>query len=104
MSEDLRVSPYPIPELAKFLRPFRKHFYRAESLHTLERVITGLLAEIESKSGADIAAAVAGPSSSALYRLMDETEWDEHVLNRERVQVMVEQAVAGDGVFVVDDT
>jgi len=35
---------------------------------------------------------------------MDETEWDEHALNRDRVQVMVEQAVAGDGVFVVDDT
>ena len=104
MSENLRVSPYPIPELAEFLRPFRKHFYRAESLQTLERVVTGLPADIESKSGAGIAAAVARLSPSALYRLMDETEWDEHALNRERVRVMVEQAVAGDGVFVVDDT
>ena len=39
----VKVSPYPIPELKEFLRPFRPHFYRAESLNTLERYATGLL-------------------------------------------------------------
>ena len=99
-----KVSPYPIPELAEFLRPFRQYFYRAESLHTLERVATGLLADIEHKSGAGIAEAVADLSSSALYRLMAETAWDYAALNRHRVQTMVQRAVAGDGVLVVDDT
>jgi len=104
VNKDLKVSPYPIPELARFLGPFRKHFYRAESLHTLERLVTGLMADIEYKSGAGIAEAVAGLSDSALYRLMTRTQWDYRALNRDRGQVMLERAVAGDGVLVVDDT
>jgi SRSO17 transposase len=99
-----KVSPYPIPELKEFLRPFRSHFYRAESWHTLERLVTGLLVEAERKSGAAIAAAVAGLSEAALYRLLGETAWDEEALNTQRIQVMVQQAVTGDGVLVVDDT
>ena len=63
---NVKVSPYPVPELKEFLRPFRQHFYRAESLHTLERYATGLLADVERKSGAGIAEAVAGLSDSAL--------------------------------------
>lgn len=101
---NLKVSPYPIPELAEFLRPFRQHFYRMESLHTLERFATGLLADVQHKSGAAIAQAVADLSDSALYRLMAETHWDAHALNQQRLQVMLAQAVAGDGVLAVDDT
>jgi SRSO17 transposase len=100
----IKVSPYPIPELEEFLRPFRQHFYRVESLHTLERYATGLLADIERKSGAGIAEAVAGLSDSALYRLMTATCWDPKALNTQRIQVMLEKAAAGDGVLVVDDT
>jgi SRSO17 transposase len=100
----IKVSPYPIPELKEFLRPFRQQFYRAESWHTLERYSTGLLADIEHKSGAAIAAAVAGLSDSALYRLMTETHWQAKALHRQRTQTMRRQAVAGDGVLVVDDT
>jgi len=99
----VRVSPYPIPELKEFLRPFRQQFYRVESLHTLERYATGLLADVKHKSGAAIAKAVAGLSDSALYRLMTETDWDPKALNRQRIQIMLEQAVAGDGVLVIDD-
>jgi len=100
----VKVSPYPIPELRRFLRPFRRHFYRVESLCTLERYATGLLADIERKSGAGIAEAVAGLSDSALYRLMTETHWGAKALNKQRIQTMLQQAVAGDGVLVVDDT
>ncbi len=111
----IKVSPYPIPELKEFLRPFRQQFYRAENQpcepgpssqgwHTLERYSTGLLADIEHKSGAAIAAAVAGLSDSALYRLMTETQWEAKALNGQRTQTMRQQAVAGDGVLVVDDT
>ncbi len=100
-----RVSPYPIPELAEFLWPYRKHFYRLESLWVLERYVTGLLAEIEPrKSGAGVAKAVAGLSESALYRLMGETEWDNMTFNKQRIGTMVAQAVAGDGMLIVDDT
>jgi SRSO17 transposase len=100
-----RVSPYPIPELAEFLRPYRKHFYRAESLQVLQRYATGLLAEIEPrKSGAGVARAVAGLSESALYRLMAETEWDATGVDGQRIGTMVTQATAGDGMLVIDDT
>ena len=99
-----RVSPHPIPELEEFLQPFRQHFYRIESLGVLERYVTGLLAEIERKSGAGIAQAVAGLSESALYRLLAESEWDAAALNRQRLTMMVEQAVVGDGMLVVDET
>ena len=99
-----RVSSYPIPELEEFLQPFRQHFYRIESLGVLERYVTGLLAEIERKSGAGIAQAVAGLSESALYRLLAESEWDAAALNRQRIAMMVEGAVVGDGMLVVDET
>lgn len=101
---DVKVSPYPIPELREFLRPFRAFFYRYESFQTLERLATGLVAEIDRKSGAGVAAAVANLSDGAIYRLLGETSWDAAGFNRRRVQRMVETAVAGDGVLVVDET
>jgi SRSO17 transposase len=105
METSIKVSPYPIPELAEFLRPYRKHFYRVESLQVLERYATGLLAEIgQRKSGAAVAEAVAGLSRSALYRLLTETVWDETAVNRQRIGTMVARAVAGDGMLVIDDT
>ncbi len=100
----LKVSPYPIPELQEFLQPFRQQFYRMESLRTLERYATGLLGDVEHKSGAAVAEAVSGLSDSALYRLMSETHWEPFALNRQRVGTMLDRAVAGDGVLVVDDT
>ncbi len=100
----VKVSPYPIPELKEFLRPFRAHFYRAESLHVLERYATGLLSDVEHKSGAAVAAAVAGLSDSALYRLLAATVWDAAAVTTQRLQILRERATAGDGVLVVDDT
>jgi SRSO17 transposase len=99
-----RISPYPIPELQEFLRLFRPHFYRCESLPVLERYATGLLADIARKSGAGIAEAVAGLSESAVYRLLAQSAWDEAAVNRQRIAVMVEQATAGDGMLVFDET
>lgn len=101
---DVKVSPYPIPELREFLRPFRAFFYRYESFRTLERVATGLLGEIDRKSGAGLAAAVANLSDGAIYRLLGGSSWDAAAFNRQRVRRMVEHAVAGDGVLVVDET
>ncbi len=101
---DLKVSPYPIPELVDFLRPFRTHFYRAESWWTLERYLTGLLADLDHKSGAGIAKAVADLSDSAIYRLLSETAWDAAALNRQRITTLLPVAVAGDGMLVIDET
>jgi SRSO17 transposase len=100
----VKVSPYPIPELVEFLRPFRELFYRVESFWTLERYATGLLAEVERKSGAGIAEAVAGLSESALYRLMNETYWDLEAVNQQRVAIMRQRTTTADGVLGVDDT
>lgn len=100
----LKVSPYSIPELAEFVRPYRRHFYRVESLETLERYVTGLLAEIERKSGAGVSEAVAGLSKSAVYRLMSETGWAEVEVNQQRLETMSAEAVSGDGMIVVDDS
>ena len=80
------------------------HFYRCESLPVLERYATGLLADIARKSGAGIAEAVAGLSESAVYRLLAQSAWDEAAVNRQRIAVMVEQATAGDGMLVFDET
>jgi SRSO17 transposase len=98
------VSPYPVPELKEFLGPFRPHFYRCESLPVLERYATGLLADITRKSGAGIAEAVAGLSESAVYRLLAQSAWDAAAVNRQRIDVMVKQAMAGDGMLVFDET
>jgi SRSO17 transposase len=100
----IKVSPYPIPELAEFLRPYRQHFYRVESLATLERYVTGLLAEIEHKSGAGVAAGVAGLSESRVYRLLGESAWAETGMNQQRIETMGGAGVAGDGMLVVDDS
>jgi hypothetical protein len=35
---------------------------------------------------------------------MTETQWEAKALHRQRTQTMRQQAVAGDGVLVVDDT
>ncbi len=99
-----RVSPYPVTELAAFVRPFRRFFARAESLHVLERYATGLVASIERKSGAGIADAVADLSESAVYRFLGLSLWDVVAFNRFRVEMMVHQAVTGDGMLIVDET
>jgi hypothetical protein len=35
---------------------------------------------------------------------MTETHWDPLAFNQQRVKIMLDRAVAGDGVLVVDDT
>lgn len=100
----VKVSPHPIPDLKEFLTPFAPHFWSAESFRALERYATGLLSDVEHKSGAAVAAAVAGLSEPALYRLMTGTYWKPRGVDQQRVGIMGERAAAGDGVLVVDDT
>lgn len=98
-----QASAHSIPELAGFLESFRQYFSRPESLHILESYISGLLTNVEGKSGAGIAASMIGLSDSAIHRLMTKTRWDPKALNRHRIQLMRLQASTGDGVLVVHD-
>lgn len=98
-----KASPYPLPELVEYLKPFRHHFYRVESYLALERYTTGLLADIKRKTCAGIAEAVAGTSSQSLQEFLTNTSWDPEAVDKQRVQQFVEEATAGDGALVFDD-
>ena len=87
-----KASPYPLPELAEYLEPFRHYFYRVENYRALERYATGLVADIKRKTCCGIAEAVAGTSSQALQEF-----------SQQRVQRLVAEATAGDGALIFDD-
>ncbi len=41
-----KASTDPLPEIAEFLKPFAPLFRRAQSRHSLQRYITGLLTDL----------------------------------------------------------
>lgn len=98
-----KASPYALPELDEYLKPFRHHFYRVESYQALERYATGLLADIKRKTCSGIAEAVAGTSSQSLQEFLTNTHWDAEAMNKQRVQRLMAEATAGDGALVFDD-
>jgi SRSO17 transposase len=94
----------PLPDLARFLTPFRVHFARSEGPHALERYLTGLLTEHPNKNCDTIAQVVPGTSEQSLQGLLTAMTWDENDLNRQRVQTMRTLPTEGDGVLIFDDT
>jgi SRSO17 transposase len=94
----------PLPELAEFLDPFRVHFRRSEGRRTLERYLCGLLTEHPNKNCDTIAQIVPGTSEQRLQGLMTSIDWDEHDLNRQRVETMLRLPSEGDGALIFDDT
>jgi SRSO17 transposase len=66
--------------------------------------MTGLLTELPNKNCDTIAQAVPGTSEQRLQAFLTNMPWDEHDLNRQRVQKMTAEATLGDGVLVLDDT
>jgi len=50
-----KVPPEPLDELAEYLHPFAHHFKRSEGRQSLERHMSGLLADIDCKNGEQIA-------------------------------------------------
>jgi SRSO17 transposase len=94
----------PLPDLARFLTPFRVHFARSEGPHALERYLTGLLTEHPNKNCDTLAQVVPGTSEQSLQGLLTAMTWDEHDLNRQRVQTMRTLPTEGDGVLIFDDT
>ena len=99
----VKASPYPLPELAEYLKPYRHHFYRVESYQALERYATGLLADIKRKTCSRIAEAVASTSSQSLQEFLTNTSWPAEAVGEQRVGGLVAEATAGDGVLVFDD-
>lgn len=99
-----KVAPEPLEEIAAYLPPFAHHFKRSEGRQSLERHVSGLVAEIDCKNGEQIAAAVAGTNSQRLQALLTELQWDEAAVNKQRVQQLSGTATTGAGVLIVDDT
>ncbi len=99
-----KVQPVPLAEVAAYLAPFAAHFKRSEGRESLERHVTGLLADIDCKNGEQIALAVAGTNSQRLQALLTELQWDAGAVNEQRVQQLNREATAGGGVLIVDDT
>jgi SRSO17 transposase len=94
----------PLPELARFLEPFRVHFARSEGPHALERYLTGLLTEHPNKNCDTLAQVVPGTSEQSLQGLLTTMAWDHDDLNRQRVQTMLTLSTEGDGTLIFDDT
>src|SRR3712207_8634583 len=71
-----KASSDPLPEISTFLEPFASLFRRAQSRHSLERYVTGLLTDLDRKNCDTIAAAVAGTSTERLQHLLTDADWD----------------------------
>ncbi len=99
-----KVPPEPLDEIAEYLRPFAHHFKRSEGRQSLERHVSGLLADLDCKNGEQIAMAVAGTNSQRLQALLTELQWNESVVNKQRVQQLSREASTGEGVLLFDDT
>jgi SRSO17 transposase len=99
-----KVAPVPLDEIAEYLRPFAHHFKRTEGRQSLERHVSGLLADLDCKNGEQSAMAVAGTNSQRLQALLTELQGDETAVNQQRVQQLSREATAGAGVLIFDDT
>lgn len=99
-----KVQPLPLGEVAEYLAPFASHFKRSEGRESLDRHVTGLLADIDCKNGEQLAQAVAGTNSQRLQALLTELQWDANAANEQRVKQLSREATAGEGVLIFDDT
>jgi SRSO17 transposase len=93
-----------MPKLQRFLDNFKTIFRRSDTMRSAERYITGLLSDIPYKNCGMIAEYVESTSAQALQELLTNSPWDYEQLNAQRVQLMVERAIRGDGAIIIDDT
>ena len=99
-----KVPAAPLDESAEYWRPFAPHFQRREGRQSLERHVSGLLADIECKNGEQIATAVAGTNSPRRQALLTELQWTAAAVTEQRVPPWTREAPAGGGILMVDDT
>src|SRR5215213_1392846 len=98
-----KASSDPLSEISAFLKPFSPLFRRAQSRHSLERYITGLLTDLDRKNCDTISAAVAGTSTERLQHLLTDADWDSLKLDGARVRSLSAKSPEG-GILVLDDT
>src|SRR5919199_452797 len=99
-----KASSEPLPEIARFLKPFAPLFRRSQSRHSLERYTTGLLTDLDRKNCDTIAAAVAGTSTERLQHLLTDADWDSQELDGARVRSLSQKSPEGGILLLLDDT
>jgi SRSO17 transposase len=99
-----KASSEPLPEIARFLKPFAPLFRRSQSRQSLERYVTGLLTDLDRKNCDTIAAAVAGTSTERLQHLLTDADWDSLKLDGARVRFLSQKSPQSGGILVLDDT
>src|SRR3712207_4350065 len=90
-----KASSEPLPEISAFLEPFAPLFRRAQSRHSLERYVTGLLTDLDRKNCDTIAAAVAGTSTERLQHLLTDADWDSKELDGVRMRSLSQKSPEG---------
>ena len=103
-----KISPYPMLKILRFLDNFKDVFGNYATLHSAERYFTGLLSDIPYKNCGMMAEYMEGTSEQALEQFISSaSSWSYEKLNCRRVQHMLEDAVADDGIdgmLIFDDT
>jgi len=100
----IKVGPAAPADVMTFLEPYASLVARAQSKHAMERYTTGLLADFPRKTASDLGRGVAGTNGQRLQEFLTRTVWEPREMDRVRVQQMVAQASAGQGVQIIDDT
>src|SRR5437588_3020475 len=98
-----KAAPTSLPELDRFLQPYRSLFQRAQSRQSLDRYVTGLLTDLPRKNCDTIAATVAGTSTERLQHLLTDADWKPEALDEARVRHLVAHSPPN-GILVLDDT
>jgi SRSO17 transposase len=99
-----KAGPEPLGDLAAFLEPFAALLRRSESRQTLERYVTGLLADLPRKTASDMGRSLPETNHQRLQELLTRTAWEVAEMDRLRMGLMSERASVGEGVLIVDDT
>jgi SRSO17 transposase len=100
----MKAGSEPLSDLAAFLEPFASLLRRSESRQSMERYVSGLLADVARKTASDMGRALPATSSQRLQELLTNTGWDAAEMDRLRIERMLERASVGEGVVIVDDT
>jgi SRSO17 transposase len=98
-----KASAEVVPELAAFLAPFAPLLHNAQSRHSLQRYLTGLLSDLPRKNCDTIAATVAGTSPERLQHLLTDALWEPLALDEARVRALSARSPAG-GLLLLDET
>jgi SRSO17 transposase len=98
-----KASAEVLPELAAFLAPFAPLLHNAQSRHSVQRYLTGLLSDLPRKNCDTIAASVAGTSPERLQHLLTDALWEPQALDEARVRALSAHSPVG-GILVLDET